>query len=96
MTYEILKHNLVTNFHRSVVRSASDTNHLDERVSFKSEIKYHLNYLISSQSLYGMIVIKSKNQERLIMICQTELSLRQITHNSILEVELGLRYISVA
>jgi hypothetical protein len=44
--------------------------------------------------LFGKIFIISINQEGLIMMCQTELGLRQITQTSILAVELGLRCIT--
>jgi hypothetical protein len=40
--------------------------------------------------LFGKIVIISIDQEGLIMMCQTELGLRQITQTSKLAVELGL------
>jgi hypothetical protein len=53
--------------------------------------KNQLNYQILSQVLFGKIVIISINQERLIMMCQTQLGLRQITQTSILTVETGLR-----
>jgi hypothetical protein len=87
----ILKNDLVTVFNRSVVRSAADANHRNRRVSFKSDVQESLKYLILRQVLLGKIVIKSINLEILIMMCQTELCLRQITKTRILAVELGLR-----
>jgi hypothetical protein len=53
--------------------------------------KNNLDYSMISQGFLGQIVIIIINQERLIMICQTELGLRQITQTSILVVETGLR-----
>jgi hypothetical protein len=44
------------------------------------------------QVLFGKIVIISINQERIMMMFQTELGLRQITQSSLLALELGLRY----
>jgi hypothetical protein len=56
--------------------------------------KNHWNFWILSQVLFGKIVIISINQERLVMMCQTGLGLRQITHTSILTIELGLTWIT--
>jgi hypothetical protein len=73
-----------------VVRSAADASHGNKRGS--SQIyKNQLNYWSSSQVLSGKIVTISMNQERLIMMCQTEPGLRQITQTRILVVEFGLR-----
>jgi hypothetical protein len=91
LTFKILKNDLVTVLHRSVVRSAADTNHRNKRVSFKSDVQESFKLIDTKPSLFGKIVIISKNQERLLMMCQTELGLRQITQTSILAVELGLR-----
>jgi hypothetical protein len=41
--------------------------------------------------LFGKIVTINVNQEILVMICQTELGIRQITQTSMLAVELGVR-----
>jgi hypothetical protein len=48
-----------------------------------------------SLTFFGKIIIISINQPRLIMICQTELGLRQITQTRILAVEPGLRCITL-
>jgi hypothetical protein len=93
LTFMISKNELVTVLHRSVMRSAADASHRNRRVSFKSDVQESLKLLDTKPSLsfFGKIVIISINQERLIMICQTELGLRQITQTSILAVELSLR-----
>jgi hypothetical protein len=39
LTFKILKNDLVTVLHRSVVRSAADTIHRNKRVSFKSDVQ---------------------------------------------------------
>jgi hypothetical protein len=92
LTFKILKNDLVTVLHRSVVRSAADSSHQNRRVSFKSDLQESLKLLETktSSTFFGMIVIIRINQEGLIMMCQTELGLRQITQTSILAVELGL------
>jgi hypothetical protein len=51
LTFKILKNDLVTVLHRSVVRSAADANHQNKRVSFKSNIQESLNLLDSKPSL---------------------------------------------
>jgi hypothetical protein len=93
LTFKILKNDLVTVLHRSVVRSAADAIHRNRRVSFKSDVQESLKLLDNKPS--STFVWKDshhkKNQEGLIMMCQTELGLRQITQTSILAVELGLR-----
>jgi hypothetical protein len=38
LTFKILKNDLVKVLHRSVIRSAADTNHWNKRVSFKSHV----------------------------------------------------------
>jgi hypothetical protein len=75
------------------VRSAADASHRNRRVSFKSDVQESLKLLDTKPSLtfFGKIVIISIDQEILIMMCQTEIGLRQITQTSILAVELGLR-----
>jgi hypothetical protein len=91
LTFKILKNDLVTVLHRSVVRSAAEASHRNRRVSFKSDVQESLKLLDTKQVLFRKIVIISIDQERLIMMCQTELGLRQITQTSVLAVELGLR-----
>jgi hypothetical protein len=93
LTFKILKNDLVTVLHRSVVRPGADASHRNRRVSFKPDVQESLNYYILSQvlPLIGKIFIISINQERLIMMYQTEQDLRQITQTSMLAVELGLR-----
>ena len=39
MTFKILKNDLNTVLHRSVVRSAADANHRNKGVSFKSDVQ---------------------------------------------------------
>jgi hypothetical protein len=45
LTFKILKNDLVTVLHRSVVRSAADANHRNRRVSFKSDAQESLKLL---------------------------------------------------
>jgi hypothetical protein len=94
LKFKILKNDLVTVLHRSVVRSAADANHRNRRVSFKSDVKESLTLLDTKPSL--SFVWKDSHHKyqsrRLIMMCQTELGLRQITQISILSVEHGLRW----
>jgi hypothetical protein len=96
LTFKILKNDLVRVLHRSVARSAANASHRNRRVSFKSEVQKSLKLLDTKPSLtfFGKIIIISIDQESLIMMCQTELGLRQITQTSILAVELGLRCIT--
>jgi hypothetical protein len=70
LTFKILKNDLVTVLHRSVVRSAADASHWNRRVSFKSDVQESLKLIETKQSLtfFGRIVIMSINQERLIMM----------------------------
>jgi hypothetical protein len=45
LTFKILKNDLVTVLHRSVVRSAADTSHRNRRVSFKLDVQESLKLL---------------------------------------------------
>jgi hypothetical protein len=45
LTFKILKYDLVTVLHRSVVRSAADASHRNSRVSFKSDVQESLKLL---------------------------------------------------
>jgi hypothetical protein len=93
LTFKILKTDLVIVLHISVMRSAADTSHWNRRVSFKSDVQESLKLLDTKPSLsffWKDTQLKYKSR-RLIMICQTELCLRQIPLTSILAVELGLR-----
>jgi outer membrane protease len=45
LTFKILKNDLVTVLHRSVVRSAADASHWNRRVSFKSDVQESLKLL---------------------------------------------------
>jgi hypothetical protein len=87
---------LVTVLHRRVVRSAADASHRNRRVSFKSDLQESLKLLDTKPSVtfVGKSLIINIDQERLIVMCQTELGLRQITQTSMLAVELGLRCIT--
>jgi hypothetical protein len=51
LTFKILKNDLVTVLHRSVVRSAADGSHLHIRVSFKSDVQESLKLLDTKPSL---------------------------------------------
>jgi hypothetical protein len=82
---------MVTDLHRSVVGSTEDAGHRNRRVSFNSDVQESLKLFDTNPSLSGKIVIMIINQERLIVMCQTELGLRQITQTRILAVELSLR-----
>jgi hypothetical protein len=50
-TFKILKNDLVTVLHRSLVRSAADANHRNRRVSFKSDVQESLQLLDTKPSL---------------------------------------------
>jgi hypothetical protein len=51
LTFKILKNDLVTVLHRSVVRSAADSSHRNRRVSFKSHVQESLKLLDTMPSL---------------------------------------------
>jgi outer membrane protease len=55
LIFKILKNHLVTILHRSVVRSAADDNHLNKRVSFKSDVKESLKLLDTKPSFVKLI-----------------------------------------
>jgi hypothetical protein len=50
LTFKILKNDLVTVLHRSVVRSAADASHRNRRVSFKSDVQESLKLLDTKHS----------------------------------------------
>jgi hypothetical protein len=50
LTFKILKNDLVTVLHRSVVRSAADASHRNRRVSFKSDVQESLKLLNTKPS----------------------------------------------
>jgi hypothetical protein len=50
LTFKILKNDLVTVLHRSVVRSAADASHRNRRVSFESDVKESLKLLDTKPS----------------------------------------------
>jgi hypothetical protein len=51
LTFKILKNDLVTVLHTSVVRSAADASHWNRRVSFKSDVQESLKLLGTKPSL---------------------------------------------
>jgi hypothetical protein len=51
LTFKILKNDLVTVLHRSVVRSAADASHRNRRESFKSDVQESLKLLDTKPSL---------------------------------------------
>jgi hypothetical protein len=51
LTLKILKNDLVTVLHRSVVRSAADASHRNRRISFKSDVQESLKSLDTKPSL---------------------------------------------
>jgi hypothetical protein len=51
LTFKILKNDLITVLHRSVVRSAADVSHRNRRVSFKSDVQKSLKLLDTKPSL---------------------------------------------
>jgi hypothetical protein len=51
LTFNILKNDLVTILHRSLVRSAADASHRKKRVSFKSDVQESLKLLDTKPSL---------------------------------------------
>jgi hypothetical protein len=52
LTFKILKNDLVTVLHRSVVRSAADSSHRNKRVSFKSDLQESLTLLDTKPSFF--------------------------------------------
>jgi hypothetical protein len=50
LTFKVLKNDLVTVLHRSVVRSAADASHRNRRVSFKSDVQESLKSLDTKPS----------------------------------------------
>jgi hypothetical protein len=50
LTFKILKNDLVTVLHRSVLRSAADASHRNRRVSFKSEVQESFKLLDTKSS----------------------------------------------
>jgi hypothetical protein len=50
LTFKILKNDLVTVLHRSVLRSAADAGHRNRRVSFKSDVQISLKLLDTKPS----------------------------------------------
>jgi hypothetical protein len=51
LTFKILKNDMVTVLHRSVVRSAAVASHRNRRVSFKSDVQESLKLLDTKPSL---------------------------------------------
>jgi hypothetical protein len=51
LTFKILKNDLVTVLHRSLVRSAAGASHRNRRVSFKSDVQESLKLLDTKPSL---------------------------------------------
>jgi hypothetical protein len=47
LKFKILKNDLSTVLHRSVVMSAADANHRNKRVSFKPDVQEMINKLVS-------------------------------------------------
>jgi hypothetical protein len=45
LTFKVLKNDLTTIIHRSVVRSAADTSHRNRRVTFKPDVQEQINKL---------------------------------------------------
>jgi hypothetical protein len=94
LTFKILRNELVTVLHRSVVRSAADASHRNRRVSFKSDVPESLKLADTKPSFVwkdSHHKHESRRTNNDLSICQTELGLRQITQTSILAVELSLR-----
>jgi hypothetical protein len=52
LTFKILKNDLVTVLHRSVVRSTADASHRNKRVSLKSDIQESLELLDTKPSFF--------------------------------------------
>jgi hypothetical protein len=75
------------------MRLAAEGRHWNKRVSFKSDVQESIALLDTKPSFLKIVII-ILNQEKLMMICQTELGLRQIMQTIILTVELDLRFIT--
>jgi hypothetical protein len=63
MTFKIMKNDLITVLHRSVVRSAADANHRNKRVSFKSDVQDSLIKL-DIKPIADFRYSQSKNKSR--------------------------------
>jgi len=64
LTFKILKNDLSTVLHRSVVRSAADPGHLNKRVTFKSDVQETLDKLDTRPSVLFPRNIESKQRSR--------------------------------
>jgi hypothetical protein len=65
LTFKILKKDLSTVLHRSVVRSAADANHRNKRVSFKSDVQEMINTLdVMPSNLAGNSHSKQKTRKQ--------------------------------
>jgi hypothetical protein len=94
LTFKILKNDLVTVLHRSVVRSAADASHWNRRVSFKSDIQESLKLLDTKPSLsfvWKDSHHKHKSRRTNNNVSNRTRSKADSTETSILAVELGLR-----
>jgi hypothetical protein len=93
LTLKILKNDMVTVFHRSVVRSAADASHRNRRVSFKSDVKESLKLLDTKPSL--SFVWKDSHHKHKLRRTNNDVSKRTrskaVIQIRILAVELGLR-----
>jgi hypothetical protein len=63
LTFKILKNDLITVLHRSVVRSAADASHRNRRVSFKSDVQESLK-LLDTKPSFGLKDSHHKHESR--------------------------------
>jgi hypothetical protein len=63
LAWKILKNDLVTVLHRSVVRSAADASHRSRRVSFKSDVQESLK-LLDTKPSFGWKESHPKHKSR--------------------------------
>jgi hypothetical protein len=69
LTFKILKNDISTVLHRSVVRSAADANHRNKRVSFKPDVQEMINRLdVMPSSLPGNSHSKQKVRKQVLLI----------------------------
>jgi outer membrane protease len=97
LTFKILKNDLVTVLHRSVVISAADASHRNRRVSFKSDVQESLKLLDtkpSSTFVWKDSHHKHKSRKTYDDVSNRTRSKEDYTDQHILAIEIGLRCIT--
>jgi hypothetical protein len=87
LTFKILKNDLVTALHRSLVRSAADASHRNRRVSFKSYVQESLKLLDTKPSF----VLKDSHHMHRSRNTNNDLSTRTRTKADFTDQHIGSR-----